>query len=466
MPRTAVNYTDNHTLTVPAFTLGDGLTCSGAGLHFNQVKRMPVEELGPLVDPGTSPHDRDTTLYNSRPFLYAQCRMLLEPNEMPSDKSNLGVLRAALWGAIQAGRTTPLSLLALERSANQQYNDMLQRIQNVISTTRYMPPVATSREDPGPQAKKTKRKRRSKESDDLSLASGMVTSSIVPQPQALPEDPMVPEVQAIAGDSAMSLDVPSLPPTDTPAVVSVQPEATLDPQPYKRGDRSAALNTELNRARRPRLTGKSYLLQIMVDPSKFTRAVEIIQSEPVPVVPSDLASQNPEAGLRTACVNLVEACASSTHAADIASYRVMLVHAELALWFLRPNFTVADAHRLLEGSDARSKCTENQFRSWRSYGHILLRLIHASSIHILLAIAVSTSRDVTDHLQDPTLGEVENALRQPDLQEGVLPGLIFTGIIAFVRHMKAAVPGGVRLGGHVLGVDQGEDDKLMAKWLG
>lgn len=105
-----------------------------------------------------------------------------------------------------------------------------------------------------------------------------------------------------------------------------------------------------------------------------------------------------------------------------------------------PSFNLVDAYWLLEGSDEAQRCDESRFRQWHRYGHILLKLIHAgmcfrpmliltntftASFHVLLAITVSTLRDMTNHLLEPTILEGENTLWQPELMDGrYLPGLL------------------------------------------
>ncbi|KAG9092509.1 hypothetical protein FS749_015670 [Ceratobasidium sp. UAMH 11750] len=74
-------------------------------------------------------------------------------------------------------------------------------------------------------------------------------------------------------------------------------------------------------------------------------------------------------------------------------------------------------------------------------------------------------RDVTNRLNEPKMSEVENALRQPEIMTGVFPGLVSAGIVGFVRNMQKAFPGGVPLGGHVLGVNEEKDDTKVARWL-
>ncbi|KAG8734745.1 hypothetical protein FRC10_011464, partial [Ceratobasidium sp. 414] len=124
-----------------------------------------------------------------------------------------------------------------------------------------------------------------------------------------------------------------------------------------------------------------------------------------------------------------------------------------------PDFNNHDACQLLV--DSGVECNESKVRRWHSNGHICLRLIHAASIHILAAIAVSTLRDVTNHLSEPTISEVEHALRRPqEYLTGPLAGLAITGIIQFVRQTQICHPTGVWLGGHLFG-DLGEDDLYM-----
>ncbi|KAG9092510.1 hypothetical protein FS749_015671 [Ceratobasidium sp. UAMH 11750] len=292
---------------------------------------MPIEDLRLLVDPETPSAQRDKAKYSSKSFLYAQCRMFLEPSQMPSEKAKVSTLQSALWGAIQAGQTTPPALLALEQLANQQFNDMLERLRGIMSSTRYIPPTSASH-DVGPPAKRAKRKQPSKGLQDFSFSSGMVA---MPPTLPEPENHTVPAAEVAIENSRMSLDLDtaSPPPITTPAVASTPSQVpSADPAPYKRGDRSAILDTEKYRARNPKSLAESFLLQLLVDPSRISRAMQIVQSVPDPSSKQNLGTK---ASLSTELADRVRACVASGHAADVASYQTMLAHTELAVWFLK-----------------------------------------------------------------------------------------------------------------------------------
>jgi hypothetical protein len=76
--------------------------------------------------------------FSSRPFLYAQCRMLLYGSPMPKDTDGIGHLRKMLRDQIAKGvRQLPMPLLTLERQAIQQYDGMLARLQSIIAQTSF-----------------------------------------------------------------------------------------------------------------------------------------------------------------------------------------------------------------------------------------------------------------------------------------------------------------------------------------
>ncbi|KAG8733609.1 hypothetical protein FRC11_004659 [Ceratobasidium sp. 423] len=149
----------------------------------------------------------------------------------------------------------------------------------------------------------------------------------------------------------------------------------------------------------------------------------------------------------------------------MAGYLGMLKHLELAIWVLqvkstRPRFTILEAYQLLAGSGV--KVTESQFRHWHSNGHNYLCLVHASSIHILAAISLSVLRDVTNHLTEPAITQVENSLRQPNINDASFSDLISSEIIHFLFFLQASFPSGIPIAGCTLGADQAADDE----WLG
>jgi hypothetical protein len=75
----------------------------------------------------------------SKAFLYAQCQFILSDKEMPRDYDSLPTLRTLLKTALEQGRVPPPELLALETAANQQFNDLLLRIKDIVSTAKYVP---------------------------------------------------------------------------------------------------------------------------------------------------------------------------------------------------------------------------------------------------------------------------------------------------------------------------------------
>ncbi|KAG9083256.1 hypothetical protein FRC06_004612 [Ceratobasidium sp. 370] len=218
---------------------------------------------------------------------------------------------------------------------------------------------------------------------------------------------------------------------------------------HSRGDRSVARapDTEGQRARRPQTTAQSFLLQLMVNPGDMTWAMEIVSAASLsPDLYTETHMGDSEPDLASECRSLVRACTAAFKSADVASYQAMLLNATLALWVLSvqgrdPDFSIIGAYWLLE-SFPEAK---------------------VSSIHILLAIAISTLRDVTNHLSDGVVMEVENALRQPRLLNEVMAGLVYTGVIQFVRDVQTHIPAGIRVGGHRFGVDQADDDRYVRK---
>ncbi|KAG9078013.1 hypothetical protein FRC06_008572, partial [Ceratobasidium sp. 370] len=243
---------------------------------------------------------------------------------------------------------------------------------------------------------------------------------------------------------------------------------------HSRGDRSVARAPDMEgqHTRRPQTTAQSFVLQLMVNPGDMTRAMEIVSaasSSPDLYTETHMGDSEPDLALE--CRSLVQACMAAFKSADVASYQAMLLNATLALWVLSvqgrdPDFSIIGTYRLLESFPEAEVCSEQQFRRWHSNGHTLLQLIHASSIHTLLAIAISTLRDVTNHLSDGVVMEVENALWQPRLLNEAMAGLVYTGVIQFVRDVQTRIPAGIRVGGHRFGVDQADDDRYLAKMLG
>ncbi|KAG9114912.1 hypothetical protein FRC07_007587 [Ceratobasidium sp. 392] len=316
MPRKATIFTDVHTMNIPAFQLGDNFTGTDTGLFYDKKKRMTLDELRALVDPTAPSHNKDNGgLYNNQSFLYAQCRMLLEPTEMPNVKASLSVLRNALWTAVQAGQTPPLALLELKNSAKTQFNNMLERIRNMASATRYICPTIPPPRDLDPLARNSKQRRQSEGPSDLPLV----------------------------GDLDIS------PRTDLP---SLQPAALFPPTFEDEG------------------------LTISAD--------------------TEVLTMNPS------------------------------------------------------GDETSNNCTVVHDASTTN-----------ASIHILLAIAVSTSRDVTNHLTEPEISEIENALRQPNLIGGAFTGLMSTCIVGFIQQMQTQFPQGMLLGGRMFGVSREEDDEYL-----
>jgi hypothetical protein len=63
MPPQARIFTDQTTLTIPAFDLGNKLTCAGNGLFWDRKKRMTVAELKLLLDPNIPDEQKDKSLY-------------------------------------------------------------------------------------------------------------------------------------------------------------------------------------------------------------------------------------------------------------------------------------------------------------------------------------------------------------------------------------------------------------------
>jgi hypothetical protein len=64
MPRAPLPRGDSYTLEIPAFQLGNRLSCNAHGLYWDKIKFEPVDQLRELLDPKNPvKKSGDQTLY-------------------------------------------------------------------------------------------------------------------------------------------------------------------------------------------------------------------------------------------------------------------------------------------------------------------------------------------------------------------------------------------------------------------
>ncbi|QRV90747.1 DEAD-box ATP-dependent RNA helicase 42 [Ceratobasidium sp. AG-Ba] len=488
-----LKFSDNCTFTIPAFKLPGGFTCAGDGLCYEKVKRLPAENLAGWINGSVLEKmgKEEKKIHQSRVFWAAQCAMYLLPEEMLPNNANIGTMKKRLSAMLDSRGAPPPAVAALETAANEQFNSMLEKIRNIISTTRYVAGGIQERMKHNDGKRPSKRRRRSTNKfphGDSASENEMCMWWDTDEPtRAAP--PAVENGDRGVETSTSSHLPPELAlPARPSRVEGIGPGVVSGPQPtplktkkqHSRGDcKSGAANTARYRLRAPRTAAKSYLLQLMVDPGNLERAISVTERSNCSNSADNSTSREgsaqdhdtttPEGTLRRECRQLVTACILGLEDADTTSYESMKLRFRLALWYLTakkayPKLSVTLAwKKYIKNSGLR--CTLSKFRHLHSNGHNLLRLANASSIHILSPIAVSALRDVTNHLCEPEISEIENALRRPDILPGAFGSLICTGIIQVIRQFQRQFPTGVELGGRVFGVNLEEDDRYFAELL-
>ncbi|KAG9123344.1 hypothetical protein FRC07_015061 [Ceratobasidium sp. 392] len=126
----------------------------------------------------------------------------------------------------------------------------------------------------------------------------------------------------------------------------------------------------------------------------------------------------------------------------------------------REEFSVGTAYKML----GQTNISYDQFKYWRKVGHLLLRLIYVTSIHVLSVVVVSPLRTAAQSLLPGDLFEVENGLRDSsNCQDisGPLVKLIKEQVVYFHRDMMRIYPEGIRLDNRHFGVDLAADDTYL-----
>ncbi|KAG9087264.1 hypothetical protein FRC06_002621, partial [Ceratobasidium sp. 370] len=298
-----------------------------------------------------------------------------------------------------------------------------------------------------------------------------------------------------------SFDLPTSA-TDTPSSVladatSSAPEVPAPPPAvaptglHSRGSYSAVPNTAKLRARAPKATCEAFLNLMVLTERQSQEAKEVVlahmerqaksTSEPAPksplgpvLEPQLEATSEPtsrpvptlEETEEAQCRCIAGACMLASIDSSVTTLASLVAQVELAIWFLQVSakrqaeLTVNDAYKLLGKTDIRP----DQFKHWRKNGHMLLRLIYATSVHILPAIAVSSVRTATSRLQPGDLFELENAMwdfsQCEDISEFVT-NLVRDQILPFHQDMAQRFPNGIQLAGQVFGVSLKDDDLFL-----
>ncbi|QRV78138.1 DEAD-box ATP-dependent RNA helicase 42 [Ceratobasidium sp. AG-Ba] len=483
-----LNLTDHDTLVVPAFQLTDQYSCSGDGLRCDKITRMLPEKLKEWAN-GPTPEGlgkEEMKMYRCRPLWEAQCNMFLLPDEMPPSNSNIPTMKKHLSTALRTRQSPPPAVLALEASANQQFSEMVKRLKQIVSTTQFIPISEGSKEGPKHTNHERPHKRR-----NLLASLAVIYETPTPEERmgSTPPRTLEPEDEIGIGVGSPSYHT-LLAESQTDAVGTGQLPPPIFPgssracfqakKHQSRGDcKSGAINTARYRLRAPQTAAQSYLLQLMVDLGNLERAISVTErsnspGSPPTCVPPNVNEQDLdlivlERSLRKECRSLVTACISGLENADTASYESMRSHSWLALWYLRakkvqPTLTVTQAwKRYIKGSGLN--CTLSKFRHLHSNGHNLVQLMNAASVHILSIIAVSALRDVTHHLCEPEISEIENALQQPEIIPGTFGSLVSAGIVQVAHQLERQFSNGAELGERLFGIDRDEDDRYLGELL-
>ncbi|KAG8696620.1 hypothetical protein FRC09_008356, partial [Ceratobasidium sp. 395] len=396
----------------------------------------------------------------TKAWLRAQCQFLgLHYTAKYTEK----VLEDLLLERIKTGKEASSEILELEAKSNQRFLNGITAAQEFIGDTEFetLPAQpAVKRKRSGLQTTKdacigsNSPLIKSDNCEDQASLLFAPTPSMRRQQLALNRNPLSRSPSAFSTPVSIPEELP-----DESAPVAAPAGM------HARGGNSGIINTTKLRARAPKSAAEAFLNLMVLSDERLQDAKEV--TTVFSSLGLDSSTTSPLTETETLeCRRVACLCQATSVNSDVSAYTAIIAQAELAIWFLRmsakrrEDFSVIMAFNMLGDTNIRY----DQFKHWRRIGHIFLRLMHATSVHILSVIVVSPIRTGIQSLLPMQLFEVENGLRDPsrckDISEPLVQ-LIKEDVIYFHRSMMRAYPNGIKIDNRWFGMNLVEDDAYL-----
>ncbi|KAG8718493.1 hypothetical protein FRC09_012602 [Ceratobasidium sp. 395] len=473
---------------LPAFKVTGDYYCAGNGLIFRGYAREPLSSLHAMLEPtsatsvqakksSSAPESPTITV----PWLKTQSKFYGVPYGRNRTEDQM---RTGLLAKCKARQDISPKLQELEVQANLQFRTAMDKLENLAKTFSF---ATTQPEELSRPLTKKRRRAGTDTVHSLGASSGTsIPDANPPSPQVISSNlPTIRQRRTVFADPEPELDADegldkniAESSFDEDADKDSDEESEFESSSlaaagqgssgvHQRGSYSAAPDTTKLRARAPRAPAESFLSQLVLAEKEIVQAHQVTAAFTKLRPIEDLQPLVPDSGetFADAFRQKVNACLRASIKSDLAGLESMVSHVELAIWILqvsaqqRSDFSIRQAHGLLgEDNDIRIDQIKHYYRN----GRILLRLIYATTVHILPAIAVTHARAFTSRLLAPQLFEIENALRNPTLCDDKINkfvlNLVKNYIVRYHWHACHDFPDGVPLAGRRFGVNIERDD--------
>ncbi|KAG8791642.1 hypothetical protein FRC12_008544 [Ceratobasidium sp. 428] len=472
------------TFTISALKIDEDYACAGKGLIYMGFVRASLENISHEIanrrkweteKDGKKKASIKFKDLRTKTWLRAQCQFLgLHHTSRHTEKA----LEDLLLERIKTGKEASVEVQELEAKSNQRFLNGITAAQEFIGDTEFetSPPRLVKRKRSGLQTTK----------DACIGSNSPLIGSNSPLIQS--NSPLIQSNDCEEQTSLLFAPTPTTrrqqlalnrnPLSRSPSAFNT-PEAIPEELPdesapvaapagmHARGGNSGIIDTTKLRARAPKSAAEAFLNLMVLSDERLQDAKEVTtvfsslgldSSATLPLTETET--------METQCRRVAGLCQATSINSDVSAYAAVIAQAELAIWFLRmsakrrEDFSVMMAFNMLGDTNIRY----DQFKHWRQTGHIFLRLMHATSVHMLSVIVVSPIRTGIRSLLPMQLFEVENGLRDPsrckDISEPLVQ-LIKEDVIYFHRSMMRAYPNGIKLDNRWFGVNLVEDDAYL-----
>ncbi|KAG8707909.1 hypothetical protein FRC08_000220 [Ceratobasidium sp. 394] len=430
-------------LVLQPFEVTPDFSCAGNGLIYCDCSRVSLEAIATCLSEEQKDNTRKKRNRITKDWLRAQCKFLGLP---AGSNQTEGALRKRLLERIATNQGISPELEILENEANEQFRAAIEDLRLLAGDMAFKP---TERD--------AKRRRVQERTIDSSTKKKKCKRSHSNNSKAKSNQPPTEfnnteeqEEYICESEDEMQIDDHEM------------QAAAPAPRIHPRGGDSAIPDTSRLRAKAPQAVAESFLNQMVMSTSQEEQARELTRAfSTQALAPPSHEEIAPNEGLDGQCWQKISKCLQASAQSDLSGLSSMFAQVELAMVSSRRagDFSNKEAYELLGDTDVR----EDQFKHWLRNGHVLLRLIYASSIHVMSIIAVSSMRTWTCRLLPDDRYQVENALRDPakcdDIKESLV-NLIHDDIIGFHRRMCIEFPKGITVGGHTFG-DLSLDDEFL-----
>ncbi|KAG9078043.1 hypothetical protein FS749_010003 [Ceratobasidium sp. UAMH 11750] len=208
-----------------------------------------------------------------------------------------------------------------------------------------------------------------------------------------------------------------------------------------------------------------YFVQELNDALPGFEPTALEDSEP-PISLGAGAPASPLDRLKQQGTNYADRCSNLANGSEFLVYRKFVAMVEMAVWQCRISqatnkaISVKEAYKLLSPPNI----TFGTFSHWLNAGYTLLRLMYATSVHVLSAISVATMCTLVDRVLVDDRIKIENLLRNPHSSQSLpatLRSLISMDVVRYHRHMLSTFRDGVQIAGRTYGVQLAKDDTII-----